>query len=662
MLAAALSRQAAARIPTDGRRSSSGITRRSVLLGFAVAGLLCAVTPYNDYVVENTFMAGNHFPVGAVAALLLLSALNLLFLRIRGRAFLSAAELSVVYIVAMVTSGIPSSGLLRYLIPTLPTPYYFAGPGNRWQELIWGQIPPWLAVSGAPADWFFEGMPEGARVPWAAWWTPLSRWLILVGAMWLMMICLAALVRRQWADHERLAFPLVQFPMEVLRDSGGGPSGWFFGNRFVWLGAGAVLLVHVINGLHAYYPSVPAIPTSGSMDQALTDRPWSAAVPVRFNVYFSVIGFGYLLTSEVAAGFWFSYWLMKAQAILLSIIGYEGTSAWGGPITEIGDWEQMGALLMIAAVLLWSLRSTFAAAFRRIAAPAADSDAAEPLSYRFAALGLLASLAIGFAWLVSAGMSPFYALLFVVFFPLICLVLTRIIAEAGLLMVQFNSKPVDYLMLFGGTSALGPANLTVLAFVDTVLTFDVRESLMPSVLNGYRMAEQSGISTRKLSRLIGAALVFALALTIPIFLLTFNRLGALVVDRNNTLTGLPREFFTELASRLESPSGPSKQAYLWMLGGAGAVAIASWLRLTFVWWPIHPLGLTMGTSYATRYLWFSLFLGWVCRTVTTRYSGLRGYVRLRPLFMGIIMGDVLGALLWDIVGFVTKVGVMVTLD
>ena len=648
---------------TGAREGNRGITRRSVLLGFGMAGLLCAVTPYNDYVVENTFMAGNHFPVGAVAVLLLLSALNLAAQRLRGRSFLSARELGVVYILIMVTSGIPSSGLLRYLIPTLPTPYYFAGMGNQWERLIWGHIPPWLGVSGAPANWFFEGMPEGASLPWGAWWTPLSRWLILVGALWLMMICLSALVRKQWADQERLAFPLVQFPLEVLRDTGRGPSAWFFGNRLVWLGAGLVLLVHVINGLHAYYPSMPGIPTSGSMDSVLVDRPWAAAVPVRFNVYFSVIGFGYLLSSEVAAGFWFSMMLMKAQAVLLSLVGYEGTSAWGGAITEIGDREQMGALLMVAGMLLWSLRGALASAFRRIlvASPSGD-DGGEPLSYRFAALGLTAALGIAFAWLVSAGMTPVLAGLFLVFFLAICLVLTRIIAEAGLLMVQFSFRPVDYLLMLGGTTALGPANLTVCAFVDTVLTFDLRECLMPSVLNGFRMAEQSGVSTRKLSRVIGGVLVFALAVTIPVFLMTFYKLGALVVDRNGTLTGLPREFFTELASRLETPSHPAGMEYLWLTVGAAAVAVTSWLRLTFLWWPIHPLGLVMGTSYATRNLWFSLFLGWLFRVVTVRYSGLRGYIRFRPVFMGIIMGDVLGALLWDIVGLVTRVGIMVTLD
>lgn len=649
--------------PDERPAGSGAITRRSLALGLCLAALLCAITPYNDYVIENTFMAGNHFPVGAVGLLLLLAALNLAVRRVRGRGILTAPELAVIYILTMVTSGIPSSGLLRYLIPTLPTIPYFGGMGNRWDQLIWPHVPSWFAVSGAPAAWFYEGMPEGAAVPWSAWWTPLSRWLVLVGAVWLMMICFAALVRKQWADRERLGFPLVQFPLEVLRDSGGGPSAWFFGHRLVWMGAGGVLLIHLLNGLRVYFPSVPGIPTSMSLDSALVDRPWSAAVPVRLHLYFSVIGFGYLLSSEVAAGFWLALFAMKAQAIVLSLIGYEGTSAWGGPISDIGDWEQMGALLMIAAMLLWYLRGTLSHAFGRLLGLAdGEDDRAEPMSYRLAALGLIASLAVGFAWLVSAGMAPVFAALFLVFFAAICLVLTRIIAEAGLLMVQFSFKPVDYLLRFGGTAALGPTNLTVLAFVDTILTFDLRECIMPSVLNGFRMGEQVGLRSRQLTAAMAVTLVCTLLVTVPVFLKTFYHLGALVVDRNGTLTNLPREFFSELATRLETPSRSSGDEYLWMLAGAAAAAVTSWLRLTFVWWPIHPLGLVMGTSYATRYLWFSLFLGWLFRVLTVRYSGLAGYLRLRPLCMGIIMGDVLSALLWDAVGFVTKVGIMLTLD
>jgi hypothetical protein len=50
------------------------------------------------------------------------------------------------------------------------------------------------------------------------------------------------------------------------------------------------------------------------------------------------------------------------------------------------------------------------------------------------------------------------------------------------------------------------------------------------------------------------------------------------------------------------------------------------------------------------------------KLLVIRYTGLRGYVQFRPLFMGIILGDILGAVLWIIVGWLTGVGIMVTVN
>lgn len=69
---------------------------------------------------------------------------------------------------------------------------------------------------------------------------------------------------------------------------------------------------------------------------------------------------------------------------------------------------------------------------------------------------------------------------------------------------------------------------------------------------------------------------------------------------------------------------------------------------------------TWGSTWAIINLWFSLFLGWFFKLLTIRYTGLRGYAQFRFLFMGVIMGDVLGSLVWVIIGLFTKVGVMVT--
>ena len=645
-------------------KRNNGITWRSLLVGLVLAAGLCALTPYNDYVAGNTYIAGNHFPVGAVAVLLLLSLLNLTLYRLRRRRLFTTRELAVIYIIIMVTSGIPSSGLLRYMVPCGTVPYYYADPGNHWQELFWDRIPTWMAVSDPEAvAWFWEGLPAGASMPWHPWWIMMSRWSIFFGALWLMMLCLAALVRKQWADRERLTFPLVQFPLEVLREDQRGPGAPFFANRLVWIGAGVVFLIHVINGLHQHFPALPAIPLRWLLCSYFPDRPWNAIMPLCMGIFFSAVGFGYLLPHETAAGFWFPVLFVKLEAVVLNAIGYEGDSAWWGTIGQITQAQQMGALLVIAFVIFWLLRGTLADAFRKAfsRAPQVD-DSREPIGYRWAVYGLLLGFGVAASWLLAAGMSASFALAHLVFFLAICLVLTRIIAEAGMLMIHLAFNPIDYLILFGGTNAVGPTNLTVLTFVDCSLTFDLREFLMPSLLNGFRLSELSGVPNRKLTPTLVAALVFCLLITVPVFLLTFYKPGAAQVGNVVELASHPRRFFSLLGNRLQIPEQPSATQYLGMASGGAMVAALSWLRINYVWWPIHPLGFVMATSWASINLWFSLFLGWLFKLLTIRYTGLRGFVRFRPLFMGLILGDVLGGLLWIIVGFFTGVGIMVTVN
>jgi hypothetical protein len=644
-------------------RVERAITVRSVLVGLLLAAGLSAITPYNDFNIGNTYIAGNHFPIGAVAVLLLLSLASLILRRLRGRGLFHPGELAVIYIIIMVTSGIASSGLLRYLIPTCTMGFYFASPGNQWEKLFWDYVQPWLGVSNKEAvNWFWEGLPSGASVPWRVWFYTLSHWMIFVSALWVMMASLAVLVRKQWADRERLTFPLVQFPLEVLRDDGRGPSVSFFANRLVWIGAGGVFLVHIINGLHKMFPAVPVIPTFFSLDQYLPDRPWDAIAPLYIAIFFSAVGFGYLLPLEVAAGFWSSVLFIKVQAVALRMIGYEGSSAWGGLISQVGQGEQMGGLVAIAAVLLWFLRGTFAEALRNAVGrgPKVD-DSGEPLSYRFASAALLVSLVVEALWLHAAGMTPQFIALFLVFFISICLALTRIVAEAGMLMIQLSFAPTDYLLLFGGTTALGPRNLTVLTFVDTALTFDLREFLMPSLLNGFRISELSRIPTRKITPVMAVSLLIVLAVAIPAFLLTFYLPGAMQMPNVSEITFFT-DFYALLGTRLQTPEQPAAVSYIANAAGAVIVGGLAWLRVNFVWWPIHPLGFIMATSWSSLNLWFSLFLGWVFKLLTIRYTGLRGYVRFRPFFLGMIMGDVLGAVPWQIVGWFTKVGMMVTVN
>ena len=67
-------------------------------------------------------------------------------------------------------------------------------------------------------------------------------------------------------------------------------------------------------------------------------------------------------------------------------------------------------------------------------------------------------------------------------------------------------------------------------------------------------------------------------------------------------------------------------------------------RQRFSWWPIHPLGFP--TSAVFGMMFFSVFLAWAIKSVVMKYGGIQLYLRSRPFFMGLILGQFVTAGVW----------------
>jgi hypothetical protein len=61
--------------------------------------------------------------------------------------------------------------------------------------------------------------------------------------------------------------------------------------------------------------------------------------------------------------------------------------------------------------------------------------------------------------------------------------------------------------------------------------------------------------------------------------------------------------------------------------------------LLFWWWPLHPVGYLVANVWGAQWWWMPLFIGWLLKSLTIRYGGLRLYQRMMPVAVGIIVGD-----------------------
>jgi len=73
------------------------------------------------------------------------------------------------------------------------------------------------------------------------------------------------------------------------------------------------------------------------------------------------------------------------------------------------------------------------------------------------------------------------------------------------------------------------------------------------------------------------------------------------------------------------------------LGGL-VYSLLSVCHYRFVWWPLHPIGLTIATIWMLKRTAASIFLAWFLKRTILRFGGAGLYRRLRPFFIGLVVG------------------------
>lgn len=631
-----------------------GLTPRAVLIGLAAVVALSVIEPISQNVFENTMLIGNQLPVAVVFFIVfLVLVVNPLLSLLAGRWSLDVRPLSPAELVVIATTLLSAcaviwSGFHRLWAHQLVAPFYYLQSQDRWKPLV-PLLPSWLVPSADPENHeivygFFAG---GATVPWGPWALTALRWAPFVLAFFGGSFCLVAVFRRQWEEAERLSFPLASIVLEMLRPPPPGRMlNELFRNRLFWWSFGVVVAFQMLYGLHACFPAFPEVVFKYDLNSAFETPPWRYLPPwvKAKDAFFVAIGVAFFLSTEMS----FSLW---ASVIILALVEMAG-KAYQYPIYEQFNDHQIGAYTAYTAVILWvgrgHLRRVLRSIWRR---PPGDPNGNQ-VSERAAAIGFLGCFAVATAWLAAAGLPVHLAVLVAVVIFMLALVVGRVVAESGLLFVQYGCWPTRVAESCFG-SLLTPVTHALINLTTAAPTLDARDALAPFAFNSARMADGvQHVRRRGLFGLWMAGLVLALVVAGVTQLSIIYRRGALMTDEfagrhaPQILYNSSADFADFLLQPREKIAAEGRRHLSGVAAGGGVVLALCFLRYRFLAWPLHPIGFIVAYSYPLQVFWLSILIGWLCKTLVMRLGGVAVYRRLAPMFMAMIVGTAFSSVFW----------------
>ncbi len=514
-------------------------------------------------------------------------------------------------------------------------------------------------------------------IPMRQWGMPIFAWSALVAALFAGFLGLNLLMRKQWAEYERFSFPLIILPRQLFTESMGLNGKILFPifrNRVMWIGFVCMVPLLLLKGLHFYNPAIPSPEIASTPLAQYVTNPLAKAYLSNIsigNVGFSVLAILLLVETNILFSLWsffllFQLWNLGGPALNLNRIpGYP----WR-------DQQTMGAFIGYALVALFvarrHLKDVFRLVFRRAGRDATPDVRQSAQTYRVALALVAFSLAILALWGIWTRMGATPSLLFFGYMLVLGFAAGKIRAECG--------APYGYITPYvgmqfagalGGFAFFGPTGMLVATIASGFMTTSCFLLIAPVQVEMMELGRQFDVRLRDVSGGLALGLIGGLLIGGFVTLCWAYGYGA-----NNFQTAWPYQqnwFF----SNFRTPEAAADRAFnagtlhaipetrmLNMahnvdakgLGIGAVITIAlAWLRNQFMWFPLHPLGYLLASTYFMAGAWFSIFLAWAVRTLIFRIGGAQVIRKgLVPFCIGMFLACITSVVFFNLVGLILR--------
>ncbi|MEI6520060.1 MAG: DUF6785 family protein [bacterium] len=508
------------------------------------------------------------------------------------------------------------------------------------------------------------------KVPWKYLKGTIIFWVPLLLLLWIGLLGLSLVVNRQWSDHEHLPYPVVDFTKSLLPRPGEAIVPLLKSPLF-WIGAIPVILLYLNNYAVQWFPGkLPYINLGLGLWQytkffslLTAGGGWWLWGP---HVYLTVVAFAFFLASDISFSLGISTFLWAVVAGVLARFSISTASTNNEP--NLLAQMNFGAYLGVFIIVLYTGRKFYSEVFKR----AFDLKKIEN-RYKDSIIGarifLICITGMIVYLSVRAELNLLFAFLFTAIIVITFTIMSRIMAETGLFFVQITTYATAVLLGFLGNAALGPQTILILTILSIMLSMDPRESLMPLLMNVFKLSESTGVNAGKIAKFSGIAIVIGLATAMTATLVLQYSKGANMtdnwahhsvpacvlapaskaIDNLNSVNQLQIVQQANSYSRLAFAQ-PDKVLLTGFLIGLGITLAFSMARLQFNWWPLHPVLFLVWNTYAMYCFAFSFFLGWIIKALVMKFGGSKSYHSIKPLMIGIIAGECTVGVIMMIIG------------
>ncbi len=634
--------------------TKTGISVRAVLISLIVLAAISYMNPQAVYfqMVPRLDLRSVPNPTAlfVVIALMLINVL-LRVLRLGHRTF-SQRELVTVYGLVYIGGMVSNYMLGIAILPGVMGYYRWVYPSPRVNPFI-DQASKFLFIEGEDATIsFYLGQ---ATVPWNEWIAPAITWSLYVLLIIFVSICMIYLVRRRWEQIEKLQYPLVVPVLELTKEGkDGSPFGDAWRNPLVWLGMAIPIIYFGINGLSRYVP-IPSIPAINfDIGKATGIEGFSFYPPLIFSLSSPLlIGVGYMVPLQLLFSVWFFFVLWR-----LFVVGYfnfyRDPSMWNVVLVNTYPLHTGFTRVAMAIAMLQPLRHEIKAIVFSLFRKENEEDK-DLAGSKVALIGFVVGmiLIILFSWKFLFARLWWSICYFILTMSAI-LVLARVRAEMGLPFERHYSNLIDRSIFYhlpAQVVGTGTNFFSVLTYADLQLG-DIGSPACIA-LEQYRMAGETGTSRKSTTNVLFIVMAIVIAMTWLFNITSLYEGGAMMTGGvySNRVTFVEQQF-----KRYETHNvdvSISRGVLVTAIFGFAFTYFLTFMNARIVNWPFHPIGYVMSTYLPVAWgVWSHFFIAWVIKGLVMRYGGAVPYRKLKPFFMGLIIGSVIMNSFWGFVAIV----------